>query len=142
MWYFTYSRKYRWLNQLIVACFIGLMIGPEFKTQINLVIPQILDTIQPIWPWVTDPNTGASEFRPSRVEHLVFVIVAVLSLVYFIFVFRPKTAAGRGVLIAGRLAMMVGFGAMFGNTVNTRLSWLAPRIGFLWDQWLAKLLAG
>jgi hypothetical protein len=24
LWYFTYSRKYRWLNQLVVAVFIGL----------------------------------------------------------------------------------------------------------------------
>jgi hypothetical protein len=33
------------------------------------------------------------------------------------------------------------FRSMFGNTVNTRLSWLAPRIGFLIEDWLGKLLA-
>jgi hypothetical protein len=141
LWYFIYSKRYRWLNQMLVAVFIGLMIGPEFKNQINLVIPQILDTIQPIWPWATDAKSGAAAFVPSRVEHLVFVLVAVLSLAYFIMFFRPKTRVGRSVVTAGRLAMMVGFGAMFGNTVNTRLSWLAPRIGVLIQDWLGKLFA-
>jgi hypothetical protein len=141
LWYFTYSKKYRWFNQLLVALFIGLMIGPEFKNQVNLILPQILDTIRPIWPWAADALTGAVRFQPARLEHLVFVAVAVLSLTYFIFIFRPRTRVGRGTLISGRLAMMVGFGAMFGNTVNTRLSWLAPRIGFLIDDWLGKLWA-
>lgn len=137
LWYFTYSKKYRWLNQLIVALFLGFAFGPEFKKQINLLIPQILDSIQPIWPWT--PYAGGVIDVTSRVEHLVFLIVLVLSLSYFIFFFRPRTRAGHGVLTAGRLAMMVGFGASFGNTVNTRLSWLAPRIGFLWEDWLEKL---
>ena len=75
----------------------------------------------------------------ARFEHLVFMVVMVLSLLYFIFFFQPKTRVGRGVSYAGRLAMMIGFGAMFGNTVNTRLSWLSPRIGFLLDDWLGKL---
>ncbi len=139
LWYFAYSKKHRWLNQLIVAAFLGAAIGPEFENQINLVVPQILDSIQPIWPWGPDPITGTDSFRPERVEHLCFLIVMVLSLTYFIFFFRPKGRAGNSVLAAGRLAMMVGFGAMFGNTVNTRLSWLAPRFAFLWDDWLGKL---
>ncbi|MGD8452178.1 MAG: hypothetical protein PVJ57_10200 [Phycisphaerae bacterium] len=139
LWYFAYSKRYRWLNQLVVAAFIGLMIGPEFENQPNLVIPQILDTIQPVWPWVTDTQTGVTTFDPARLEHLVFVAVAVLSLAYFVFIFRPRSAVGRGTISAGRMAMMIGFGAMFGNTVNTRLSWLAPRIGFLIEDWLGKL---
>jgi len=140
LWYFTYSKRYRWLNQLIVACFLGLAIGPEFEKQINLVIPQVMDSIRPVWPWVADEVTGQSEFRYARFEDLVFVLAAVLSLTYFIFFFRPRGRAGKGVLTAGRLVMMVGFGASFGNTVNTRLSWLAPRIGFLIEDWFGKLL--
>jgi hypothetical protein len=141
MWYFTYSKRYRWVNQLLVAAFIGLMIGPEFENQTTLMIPQVLDTIQPIWPWGINPATGTTEFLASRAEHLVFVLVAVLSLIYFIFFLRPRTPVGRSLTTAGRLVMMIGFGAMFGNTVNTRLSWLAPRIGFLIDDWLGKLFA-
>jgi hypothetical protein len=141
LWYFAYSKKRRWLNQLVVAGFIGLAIGPEFRKQIGLIIPQVLDTIQPIWPWATNLQTGATEFLPSRLEHLVFVVVVVLSLSYFIFFFRPQTRLGRGTITAGRMVMMIGFGAMFGNTVNTRLSWLAPRVGFLIEGWLGKLVA-
>jgi len=124
-----------------VAVFIGLMIGPEFENQTTLMIPQVLDTIQPIWPWGPNAATGVMEFLPSRVENLVFVLVAILSLISFIFFLRPRTPVGRSLTTAGRLVMMIGFGAMFGNTVNTRLSWLAPRIGFLIDNWLGKLFA-
>ena len=69
----------------------------------------------------------------------MFVIIAVLSLGYFIFVFRPTSRVGRGTLSAGRLALMIGFGVGFGNTVNTRLSWLADRVAFLAQDWLGKL---
>jgi hypothetical protein len=134
LWYCIYFRKYRWMNQLIVALFIGCAVGPEFGKQVGIIVPQVLDSIQPIWPNAADPAINW-----ERIEHLVFVIVMVLALLYFIFVFRPKTRVGHGVSRAGRLAMMIGFGAMFGNTVNTRLSWLAPRIGFLLEDWLGKL---
>jgi hypothetical protein len=139
LWYFIYSKKRRWLNQLVVALFIGCAIGPEFGKQVGIIVPQMLDTIRPVWPFAMDPQTGATGFNMERFEHLVFVIVMALSLLYFIFFFRAKSRVGRGVSYAGRLAMMIGFGAMFGNTVNTRLSWLAPRIGFLVDDWLGKL---
>lgn len=148
LWYVGYWRKTRWLNQLIVAGFIGLTIGPEFKNQINLLIPQVLDTIRPVWPWVTtlrdprDPASAGTSFSAARLEHLVFVVVAVLSLLYFVLCFRPRGAVGRATLSAGRIVLMVGFGVVFGNTVNTRFSWLAPRIGFLIDDWLGKLIGG
>jgi hypothetical protein len=141
LWYFTYSKKYRWLNQLIVAVFIGLMVGPEFQNQTNLLIPQVLDTIQPVWPWGVTNAAGVVDHL-ARIEHLVFVVVAVLSLTYFIFFFRPKTRAGTSAITLGRLFMMIGFGAMFGNAVNTRLSWLSPRVSTLIEDWLGKLFGG
>ncbi len=139
LWYCIYSRKYRWLNQIVVALFIGCAIGPEFGKQVGIIVPQVLDTIQPVWPVARDPLTGAATFSMQRLEHLVFVVVMVLSLLYFIFFFQAKSRLGSGVSRAGRLAMMIGFGAMFGNTVNTRLSWLAPRFEYLLDDWLGKL---
>ncbi|MFQ5806028.1 MAG: hypothetical protein ACE5I3_06220 [Phycisphaerae bacterium] len=139
LWYCVYSKKYRWMNQLVVALFIGCAVGPQFGDQVGIIVPHVLDTVQSVWPFVPERVTGQTAFSMERFEHLVFVIVMVLSLLYFIFFFRPKTRAGRGVSYAGRLAMMIGFGAMFGNTVNTRLSWLAPRIGYLLDDWLGKL---
>ncbi len=139
LWYFIYSKRYRWLNQLVVAMFIGCAIGPQFGMQVGIIVPHVLDSIQPVWPFATDAATGQSVFDVERFEHLIFVVVMVLSLLYFVFFFRPKTRVGRGVSYAGRLAMMIGFGAMFGNTVNTRLSWLAPRFGYLCDDWLGKL---
>ena len=139
LWYFVYSVKYRWLNRLVVALIIGCAVGPEFSKQVGIIVPQVLDSIQPVWPVAPDPLTGAATFSMQRLEHLVFVVVMVLSLLYFIFFFRPKTRLARGVSRAGRLAMMIGFGAMFANTVNTRLSWLTARFSFLLDDWLGKL---
>ncbi len=139
LWYFIYSAKYRWLNRLVVALIIGCAVGPEFSKQVGIIVPQVLDSIQPVWPVAPDPLTGAATFSMQRLEHLVFVVVMVLSLLYFIFFFRPKTRLARGVSRAGRLAMMIGFGAMFANTVNTRLSWLTARFSFLLDDWLGKL---
>jgi len=139
LWYCIYSKKYGWMNQLVVALFIGCAVGPEFGKQVGILVPQVLDSIQPVWPFGADSATGETVLNVERLEHLVFLVVMTLSLLYFIFCFRPKTRVGRGVSSAGRLAMMIGFGAMFGNTVNTRLSWLAPRIGFLLDDWLGKL---
>jgi hypothetical protein len=139
LWYFIYSAKYRWLNRLVVALIIGCAVGPEFGKQVGIIVPQVLDSIRPVWPFAADAATGQTVFDLGRFEHLVFVIVMILSLLYFIFFFRPKTRVARGVSRAGRLAMMIGFGAMFGNTVNTRLSWLAPRFSFLLDDWLGKL---
>ena len=139
LWYFVYSVKYRWLNRLVVALIIGCAVGPEFSKQVGIIVPQVLDSIQPVWPFAADAATGQTVFDIGRFEHLVFVIVMILSLLYFIFFFRPKTRLARGVSRAGRLAMMIGFGAMFANTVNTRLSWLTARFSFLLDDWLGKL---
>jgi len=136
LWYFVYSKKYRWLNQLIVALFVGFTVGPEFGKQAGLMVPQMLDSVRPIWPFTGDPQLNL-----VRWEHLIFVVVMVLSLLYFIFFLRPRTRFGRGTVTAGRIAMMLGFGAMFGNTVNTRMSWLAPRIEALVQNWIGKLFA-
>jgi uncharacterized membrane protein YidH (DUF202 family) len=138
LWYFTYSKKYRWLNQWIVALFLGFALGPEFENRVGQVLPQIVDSVQPLWPWT--PYAGGVVDPAARVEHLVFLIVLVLSLTYFIFFFRPKTSVGNGVLTTGRLIMMVGFGAMFGNTVNTRLSWLVLPILRLWESTIGKIV--
>ncbi|MEW6250217.1 MAG: hypothetical protein AB1716_06200 [Planctomycetota bacterium] len=145
-WYFVYAKKWRWLNQLVIAAFLGAVIGPEFEKQAGIMVPQLLDTLRPVWPWVAGGDAagtswwfGRWHFDWPRFEHLVFVVVLVLALLYFVFLVPARHRSGRSVLTAGRLAMMIGFGAMFGNTVNTRISWLAARIGFLLDDWLGKL---
>ncbi len=140
MWYCVYSKRYRWLNQLVVGILLGCAVGPEFGKQVGLIVPQIVDSIRPVWPFESNAS-GGTVFSPERLEHLIFVTVMVLSLLYFVFFIRPTNRALRGVSYAGRLVMMIGFGAMFGNTVNTRLAWLAPRIGFLVEDWLGKLFA-
>jgi len=139
LWYFVYSKKYRWLNQLVVAMFVGLVVGPEFGNRLGQLVPQIVDCVQPIWPIWPFAADGALGWR--HFEHFTFLVIMILSLTYFIFFLRPKTKAGKGVITAGRLAMMIGFGVMFANTVNTRLAWLSPRISYLLDDWLGKLFA-
>jgi hypothetical protein len=42
----------------------------------------------------------------------------------------------------GRLTIMVALGAMFGNTVMTRMSYLIERMQFLYEMWLRPLFPG
>ena len=42
------------------------------------------------------------------------------------------------VLAAGRWLLMIGFGAIFGNTVMTRFTLLIDRMYFVWIEWLIQ----
>lgn len=64
------------------------------------------------------------------------------SLSYFIFFLSPRGRVAGPVQSVGRVCIMIGLGALFGNTVNTRMSWLAPRIEFLMTEWLGALWSG
>jgi hypothetical protein len=42
----------------------------------------------------------------------------------------------------GRVMLMVCLGAMFGNTVMTRMAYLIERLQFLYEDWLASFVPG
>lgn len=69
-------------------------------------------------------------------DNWVFVITVVSVMSYFFFSFRRQGPVPTAVSNLGRWLLMISFGAFFGNTVMTRLSFLLDRLMFLIDDWL------
>jgi len=85
--------------------------------------------------WET-PNPQAKLTAKDYFDNWVSVITIVCVMTYFFFSFKrrgPVTVAASNV---GRWVLMIGFGAFFGNTVMTRMSFLLDRLMFLIDDWL------
>lgn len=85
--------------------------------------------------------------RPSRklvwsdyVSNWIFVGTVVAVMTYFFFSFRQSAKPVAAVSTAGRWMLMIAFGAFFGNTVMTRMSYLLDRLMFLIDDWLKPFL--
>ncbi len=133
-WYFIYSKRHAWLNKVAVSLFIGMTLGIAFGKFTSLAIPQVVTTFKPL---VTRTADGLL-FTFTNFRNLVFVITVALVMIYFVFLLRTGSRTVRGVHRLGRLVMMMGFGALFGNTVGTRLSWLIDRMSFLIMEWLRQ----
>jgi hypothetical protein len=69
-------------------------------------------------------------------DNWVFVITMLTVMTYFFFSFRQGSKLVQGSSRVGRWLLMIGFGAFFGNTVMTRMSYLLDRLMFLIDDWL------
>lgn len=70
-------------------------------------------------------------------DNWVFILALLSVMTYFFFSFKRMT--GKGVSqfsMIGRWTLMIGFGAIFGNTIMTRMSFLLDRLMFLHDEWL------
>jgi hypothetical protein len=59
-------------------------------------------------------------------------------LIYFFFTVEHK-GIFKYAANYGRLAIMIGFGASFGNTVMARISLLIGRLTFLFSDWLGLI---
>ncbi|MFN3684922.1 MAG: hypothetical protein ACK41F_13460, partial [Fimbriimonadaceae bacterium] len=75
---------------------------------------------------------GASDYW----DNWVFVVTLVSVMTYFFFSFRREPPVVTGVRRLGRWLLMLGFGAFFGNTVMSRMSFLLDRLMFLVDDWI------
>lgn len=109
---------------------MGVTVGISFEKFTNLGIPQILGSFKPIVQYSTEGIT-------FNIINLIYVATMVLVLLYFVFCFKRTNAAARGVTRLGRVLMMIAFGALFGNTVATRMTWLIDRLETL-AQWLTE----
>ncbi len=69
-------------------------------------------------------------------DNWVAVITILCVMSYFFFSFRRQGPVVVGAAYLGRWLLMIGFGAFFGNTVMTRMSFLLDRLMFLIDDWL------
>jgi hypothetical protein len=138
LWYFQMSKRWFWLSRLVVGLFVGVAAGLAFKGQILLILPQIGAALKPLTPWGPGGLTAASvgEF----LNNLVFMGGFFCTLLYFCFTLKAEHRVFHAPIRAGRIVIMVALGAMFGNTVMTRMAFLIERIQFLYQVWLAPLL--
>jgi hypothetical protein len=125
--YTRYHSRYYWISRYPIALLVGLGTAVSIRTVIAAnFTQQIAATIKPL-----------SAVPLTNFNNLVVLIVTVSVLWHFVFT-QKKLSTGSVGLIAkfGRYAMMVAFGAAFGNTVVTRIVLLLGRVDFLLFDWL------
>lgn len=98
---------------------------------------------------LSGPDGGAAYElpRPTKalgwtdyLDNWVFFITLVSVMTYFFFSFRRKSVIVEKTSILGRYMLMIGFGAFFGNTIMTRMSYLIDRLMFLVDDWIKPFI--
>ncbi|MCX8184189.1 MAG: hypothetical protein RMI56_04830 [Sulfolobales archaeon] len=138
-----YSKKYYWLARYAVAVNIAVGSGLALRTvPIANIVRQITATIVPLWG--SDPV--------KTLNNWILVLITLGGLTYFIFTTFPKKAEGvkpsltylvyRGLYYIGIYGMMVGFGALFANTIMTRVGFLiSVYLIYIQPQALASAIA-
>jgi len=98
---------------------------------------------------VSGPDGGAAYELPHPSKKLgwtdyldswVFFLTLASVMTYFFFSFKRRSVLVEKTSMLGRYMLMIGFGAFFGNTVMTRMSYLIDRLMFLVDEWLKPFI--
>jgi hypothetical protein len=133
LFYFQMSKKWFWLSRPVIALFIGVAAGRAFIAQILLILPQIKVAIKPLNPWLmTDGLTTQNAL--VCLNNLLFMAGFFTTLLYFCFTIKSDSKWLKAPMSFGRMTIMVALGAMFGNTVMTRMAFLIERIQFLYQN--------
>lgn len=139
LWYFQLSKKLFWVSTLVSGLFIGVAAGLAFKDWMLRIMPQIGASLKPL-----DPFAAAGGFTWGGffecLSNLIFLAALLTTLLYFFFSVRTDNRLLRPPMRVGRIMIMICLGAMFGNTVMTRMAYLIERIQFLYEDWLMPLL--
>ena len=135
MWYFSLSKKWFWVSTIIFGLFAGVAAGNAFKGIPLLVLPQIGGCLKPL-----NPFAGSEGFTWQALgdcaNNLLFLVALATTLLYFFFSIKMENRVLATSIRTGRLMIMVALGAMFGNTVMTRMAYLIERFQFLYESWL------
>jgi len=138
-----YSRRYYWLARYAVAVNIAVGTGLAMRTvPIANIVKQVTATIVPLWG--SDPV--------AVLNNWLLVLITIGGLTYFLFTVFPKRAEGarpsplyyvyRALYYIGIYGMMVGFGALFANTIMTRVGFLISiYLIYLQPQYWATIIA-
>lgn len=149
--YLVFSKKHNWMSRIPIGIILGLWSGQQVRNFWTEFGPQIETSAQPLIP-----TTFSSLFVPSErgmspqvaaevashtylseaLSNAVFTFTLIAVLSYFLFSFDIKNKAVLGLTRAGRLLMMVGFGAIFGSTVMGRFALMIDRMYFIWIEFL------
>jgi hypothetical protein len=151
MGYFVFSKKHNWISRIPIGIILGLWAGQQPQVWWNRYGPQINSSIKPIFPTTTESFgrpvvEGLPPEEAARIAGLVFPSQAVSNLIftftllsvvsYFLFSIEIKNKVLARMTVSGRWLLMIGFGAIFGNTVMMRFTLLIDRMYFVWIEWL------
>lgn len=128
-WYGLYFQRTRWLMRVVLGAVIGAGAGQAIRNNFTQQMPVITDSFRS--PIVI---RDGGVFLGESLRNSVFLIALLSVLVYFFFSFDHKRTLLRITGNMGRIWLMVGFGAYFGNTVMTRMSVFIERIWFVVEQ--------
>jgi hypothetical protein len=134
LWYFQLSKKRASVSTLVSGLFIGMAAGVAFKTTILLILPEIGASLKPLNPFAGPQGSTAGSFL-GCLNNVIFLVAMLTTLVYFCFSIKADHPLMGRTMRLGRTMIMVALGAMFGNTVMTRMAYLLDRLQFLHSAW-------
>jgi hypothetical protein len=118
MIYARLNESTRWLYRYPMAVLMGAMLGVTIRTTVfSQIIDQMIGNLPPIAP-LTGVSAGVA------VNNLIIIIGYLCAITFFIFS-REFTGPERYVHRLGRLVILGGFGATYGNTVSYRYELMA-----------------
>jgi hypothetical protein len=119
-----YSRQYAWLSRWPLALLVGVGIGVSMGSSVDAsFLAQIRSTV-----------TGVNTLNKALLG-----IMIIITITYFIFsIGKEQREKGTFKYTSqlGRYVMMLCFGALFGNTIMTRMALFIGRMNFLLFEWL------
>lgn len=119
-----WSRKYMWVSRSSMGFLVGTLAAVSMNGAIKAQLTQ---------------QVAATMMSLNTINNIIFVALAASATFYFVFTLQAKWAAP--IVDLGKYAMMIAFGATFGNTVMSRISLFTGRLQFLLFDWL-KLTPG
>ncbi len=131
MWYTLYFKKLAWMSRIVFGLFIGMGAGLAFKNYLLLIVPQITQSFKPL----VAMRDGAFDWG-ATIKNLLFTATLMSVLVYFFFTFRREIRPVNHARLYGRWMMMICFGALFGYTVMTRMSYFLERLNYVKEELL------
>jgi len=132
--YFNMYRPYAWVARIPMGFWIGY--NAALVLSARQVIPFFNQMTSAIKPLIA-MKAGVFNLTQS-INNILFVSIVLGVLIYFFFTVEHK-GIFKYAANYGRLAIMIGFGASFGNTVMARISLLIGRLTFLFSDWLGLL---
>lgn len=130
LYYCIFSKRNEWLAKLVIGFSLGASGGLAFKGFFAEVLPQIFGSFKPLVVM-----QGSEIVWMKSINNTLFVGILLIVLYYFFFTVKTSEKKNSGVSRAGRLLLMVCFGAFFGSTVMARLALLVERVQFLIEDW-------
>jgi hypothetical protein len=136
--YFIFSERYGWISRIVIGTLIGASAGLFFQEFSSRYLPQLNSTLQkPLW--ISDANPDVTIW--TVMTNFLFITILLSVLTYFTFSYEQRGAVKR-VAILGRWFLMIGLGAIFGNTVMARMALMIGRIYYLLNDWLLIRVGG